>query len=69
MLEETLIKWRDQSVRESRRTVLLKQLTLRFGRLPEEVRREVEQIISDKKLERLERKILSAKSLREMGLG
>jgi len=73
MLEETLAKWRDEGIREARlqarRDVLLRQMAVRFGRLPVEVRRAVEHITSDKKLERLERKVLSAKSLQEMGLG
>jgi hypothetical protein len=65
-LEDTMVKWRDQGIRESRRRVLLKQLTLRLGPLPGEVRCEMAQISSDK---RLERKILSAKSLQEVGFG
>jgi uncharacterized protein DUF4351 len=73
MLAEKLVKWRDESIREARlqarRDVLLRQMTLRFGRLPEAVRRKVEQITSDKKLERLALKVVTAKSLREMGLG
>jgi uncharacterized protein DUF4351 len=88
MLEETLIKWRDQIIRETRREdrrealrerregqlsgmrkVLLKQMTLRFGRLPEKVRRRVEQIASTQDLDKLTRKVLSAKSLEDMGLG
>ncbi len=68
MLEETLIKWRDQIVREERREVLLDLMTLRFGRLPLEVRRRVEQISSKKELERLTRKVVSARSLEDMGL-
>ncbi len=69
MLEEALAKHFEEGRREGRRDVLLRQMTVRFGRLPVEVRRAVEQITSDKKLERLERKVLSAKSLKEMGLG
>jgi len=77
MLGDVLLKWRDQGIREARREtrletrrdVLLRLMTLRFGDLPEEVRRKMEQITSDKKLESLERKVLSAKSLKEMGLG
>jgi len=66
MLEETLVKWREQIVRETRRDTILEQMTVRFGRLPEEVRSQVEQITSEKELERLSRKILSAKSLEDM---
>lgn len=72
MLEETLVKYfemaRQEGRQQARRDVLLEQMTLRFGRLPEEIRSQVEQITSDKKLERLARKILSAKSLEEMKL-
>ena len=75
MLEETLIKWRDQIIRDTRREagmevrrkVLLELMTVRFGRLSKEVRREVEQITSAEDLKRLGRRILKAKSLQEMG--
>ena len=73
MLEDALVEYfemaRQEGRQQARQEVLLRQMTLRFGRLPEKVRQEVEQITSDKKLERLERKVLSAKSLKEMGLG
>jgi hypothetical protein len=77
MLEETLIEWRDQSAREARREgqldslrkMLLEQMTLRFGRLPAAVRRQVEAISSIQELRKLGRKVLRAKSLEEMGLG
>ena len=73
MLEDTLVKWRDMIVRETRRDErregLLRMMARRFGPVPEEVRQQVEQITSNKKLERLEGKVLSAKSLQEMGLG
>jgi flagellar biosynthesis/type III secretory pathway protein FliH len=51
------------------RKVLLQQMTLRFGRLPKEVRSRVEQINSAQEMQKLSRKVLSAKSLEEMGLG
>lgn len=85
MLEETLIKWRDEIRKEARqeglkeglqegrvlslRKMLLQQMTLRFGRLPKPVRSRVEQITSTQELEKLTRKVLSATSLEEMGLG
>jgi predicted transposase/invertase (TIGR01784 family) len=81
MLEETLIEWRDklrregqkegrrEGRREGRKEALLQQMTLRFGRLPKEVRSQVEQITSPQKLNALTKKILSAKSLRDLGLG
>ena len=80
MLEETLVKWRDQIIRETRRDerqrtalevrkqVLLEQMTARFGRLPREIRSQVEQITSAEELRRLARRVLRAKSLQEMGL-
>jgi len=54
---------------EGRREVLLQQMTLRFGPLPQEIRSQVAQIISLPKLNRLTKKILLAKSLRDLGLG
>jgi putative YhgA-like transposase len=58
-----------RKIQEGMRKVLLQQMTLRFGRLPEKVRRRVEQINSNQEMQRLTRKVLSAKSLEEMGLG
>ena len=77
MLEETLIKWRDEIRKEALqegqvltlRKMLLQQLTLRFGRLPKTVRSRVEQISSTQELEKLTRKVLTARSLEEMGIG
>ncbi len=77
MLEETLIKWREQWAREGRqegllegrREQILEQMTQRFGRLPAAVRRQVEEISSIQELRKLGRKVLRAKSLEEMGLG
>jgi predicted transposase/invertase (TIGR01784 family) len=97
MLEETLVKWRDEirkeALQEGRkegrqegrqegrregrhegqvltlRKMLLQQLTLRFGRLPKTVRSRVEQISSTQELEKLTRKVLTASSLEEMGIG
>ena len=75
MLEETLVKWRDNIIRETRREaalevrrrVLLEQMTARFGRLPHEVRSQVEQITSAEELRKLSRRVLKAKSLQDMG--
>jgi uncharacterized protein DUF4351 len=85
MLEETLIKWREQIARQAgrearrealregrlqaRREMLLELLTQRFGRLPANVRRQIEGISSIQELRKLGRKVLRAKSLEEMGLG
>jgi putative YhgA-like transposase len=67
MLEETLVKWRDNIIREERQKVLLEQMTARFGRLPREIRSQVEQISSAEELRKLARRVLKAKSLQEMG--
>lgn len=81
MLEETLVKWHDQIAREAlekgrlegtltdRRQVLIEQMTARFGRLPKTVREQLESITSYKALQKLTRKVLSAKSLADMGFG
>lgn len=77
MLEETLIKWRDQIVREAgqegqargMQELLLQLMTQRFGRLPAKVQRQVKEISSRKELRRLGRKVLRAKSLEDMGIG
>ena len=73
MLEENLAKYFESALQEgqvqSLRKVLLEQMTLRFGRLPEDVRSQVERISSTKELEKLARKVVTAKTLQGMGLG
>ncbi len=81
MFEETVREWesklrkegkkegRQEGLIEGMRRVLLRQMSLRFGRLPQEVRSRVERIASIGELEKLTRKVLRAKTLQEMGLG
>ena len=77
MLEENLRRMFREAQQEGRREgqilgqrkALLDLLAERFGRLPKGVRSRVEQINSTQELERLTRKVLSVKSLEEMGLG
>jgi Domain of unknown function (DUF4351) len=79
MLEETAVEWRRQWKREARREglqegvvamrkLLLQQMTQRFGRLPVQVRRRVEEISSIAELSKLGKKLFSAESLRDLGL-
>jgi len=72
MLEENLRRWNDKTRREgqiqARREMLLEQMTLRFGRLPAKVPRQIEGISSLQELRKLGRKVLRAKTLEEMGL-
>ena len=72
MLEENLRRWNDKTRREgqiqARREMLLEQMTLRFGRLPANVRRQIEGISSLQELRKLGRKVLRAKTLQDMGL-
>jgi hypothetical protein len=76
MFDETVREWEKKFLKEGRQKgliegmqkVLLRQMTLRFGRLPQDVRRQVEQIASVQRLEELTQRVLGAKSLREMGL-
>jgi len=64
---------RKEGKREGRiegiRQVLLRLLALRFGPLPDAVRRRVEEISSVARLNRLAEKVVVAGSLEEMGLG
>jgi hypothetical protein len=80
MLEENFIRWQETARQEglqegearamhAMRRVLLAQMTERFGPLPEEVRSRVEQITSIPRLEKLTRRVLSAGSLKDMGIG
>lgn len=80
MLEETLIKWREQAFQEGRREgrlegrleerleVLRDLMVQRFGRLPKTVQRRLDDITSIEEVQRLTRKVLKAASLQEMGL-
>ena len=76
-LEENMIRWREEAQREgqiqgqvqARREMLLEQMTLRFGRLPVNVRRQIEEVSSLQELRKLGRKVLRAKTLQDMGLG
>ncbi len=81
MFEERVREWEEKFLREGRQKgrhegqllgmqeLLLQQMTLRFGRLPAKVRRQIAKISSLQELRRLGRKILRAKSPQEMGLG
>ena len=76
MLEENFIRWQETARQEGRqeglltlRRVLLAQMTERFGPLSGEVRVRVEQITSIQRLQQLTRRVLSAGSLKAMGLG
>jgi len=76
MLEENLLDWsekkrkegRKEGLYEGKRNLLLRQMERRFGPLSDEIRQRVEEIKSDRRLDRLADKILTAGSLREMGL-
>jgi predicted transposase/invertase (TIGR01784 family) len=80
MLEETMLEWRRKNRREAlkegrkeglqegMRQLLLQQLERRFGPLSEEERHRIEAITSPARLKRLADKILTARSLDEMGL-
>ena len=76
MLEENMREWSQKQRREGRREgkqegvreVLMRQIERRFGPLPEEKRLGIEAITSRARLNRLADKILTARSLDEMGL-
>jgi Domain of unknown function (DUF4351) len=76
MLEEMALEWRKkyrkEDLKEGRqegmRQILLQLLEHRFGPLPAEQRSRVEAITSPSRLKRLADKILTAKSLQEMGI-
>ena len=84
MLEENMRAWvrkarleaRQEGLREGRqegevhgmRKTLLQVMTLRFGRLPLRVRRQVEEISSARELRRLTQRVLVVASLEDMNL-
>lgn len=71
------LTWADQMREQGRahgraegaRAVLLQQLSQRFAPLPERVRRQVEKIDSLDRLTQLAGRVLTARSLEELGLG
>jgi Putative transposase, YhgA-like len=73
MLEQTVRKWGELMIARGElagmRTLVLQTLRQRFGRLPERVRRQVNEISTPRELSALNRKVLTAKTLRETGLG
>jgi predicted transposase YdaD len=85
MLEQTLKRWAKHVEREGRkegrregrkegeilgmRKLVLQMLNQRFGRLPVQVRQQVEDISTTRDLRVLSRRILTAETLRDTGLG
>ena len=73
MLEQTVRKWGELMMARGElagmRKLVLQLLTKRFGRLSAPVRRQVEAISTPRELSSLHRKILTARTLRETGLG
>ncbi|HEX6904457.1 MAG TPA: Rpn family recombination-promoting nuclease/putative transposase [Thermoanaerobaculia bacterium] len=67
-LEENMLEWRNKNKREGMHQILLRQLKQRFGPIPAEIRRKVEEIQSTRRLNTLADKILTAGSLQELGL-
>ena len=72
MLEEMALEWRKkyrkEDLQEGMRQILVQLLERRFGPLPAEKRSRIEAITSPARLKRLADKILTAKSLQEMGI-
>lgn len=81
MLEQALKRWAKYVEQEGRkegrregellgmRKLLLQTLAQRFGRLPRRVRQQVEEISTTRELRALHRRILTAETLRDTGLG
>ena len=63
------VTWEDRMMSEGARGMLLELLEERFGPVPDEVRDRVEKIRSLERLNRLARKVLTAKSLKSLRLG
>ena len=61
-------KGRTEGMQGGARQLLLHQLSKRFGPLPDNVRRRVETITSLDRLTELAERVLSARSLEDMGL-
>jgi len=63
---EGLQEGRQEGQIQGMRKVLLRQMAFRFGRLPREVRTQVEQIHSLRELNKLAQEVLAVSSLKEM---
>ena len=85
MLEENIRAWERKVRREGKlegkregkregevkalREVLLSQMSLRFGRIPRQVRVRIKEITSPLKLRRLAERFVTAESLQDLRLG
>jgi predicted transposase YdaD len=67
-VKEMQVTWADRMQLEGKRNALLRQLSLKFGQLPEEVKARVQAIESPEELDAYLDRILFANSLAEMGL-
>ena len=62
------MSWADKLMAEGTRQTLLRLLGVRFGPLPDEVKRRIEAISSLERLNQIADQILFARSLEEIGL-
>ncbi|MFL6196401.1 MAG: Rpn family recombination-promoting nuclease/putative transposase [Thermoanaerobaculia bacterium] len=77
MLEETVLEWERKALEKGRREglllgtrrTLLRLLERRFGPVPKEVRGRIDTISSVRDLETLAERLLTARSLQDLGLG
>ncbi|MFY9821718.1 MAG: Rpn family recombination-promoting nuclease/putative transposase [Thermoanaerobaculia bacterium] len=77
MLEDNIRAWERKVRREGKREgevkalrdVLLSQMSLRFGRIPRQVRDKIGEITSPPKLRKLARRLITVESLQELRLG
>jgi Putative transposase, YhgA-like len=68
VLEENMAEWTQRWKEEARQDLLLSLMEARFGLLPEEIRRRVEQIRDEEELKALGKRLLSASSLSDLRL-
>src|SRR5258708_3625219 len=73
IVSTSLFTWTDrveiEGEKKGMRRILLDLLQERFGAVPDDVRQRVEKIRSEDRLSRLAKKVLTARSLKEMRLG
>jgi predicted transposase/invertase (TIGR01784 family) len=77
MLEEMVLEWERKAVRRGRREgrllgqreLVIRLLGRRFGGVPPEIRERIDAISSERELETLADRLMTARSLQEMGLG
>ena len=67
-IQQGLQQKREQAVQRGKQELLIRQLTAKFGTLPESITEQIQRMTADEELDQLGIRLLTANSLEEMGL-